>query len=184
MNTFGLAHFDEDDLEESLRHLTPLSKKLLYRKTNRVLINKNEYNIDRLLETLLELHRYPCLFVINEKECQYILPELHSRLRNIFYPDTMTCLFRLDNNDSQNIEFNQYIKENNLNSPLDKSHKIVYITNIELKKTIFKVEWQPKTVVLFDSKRVDTKFSTFLNEQDLVIEYDTDASLFAKVEKL
>lgn len=183
-NIFGLSHFDEDDLDESVRQLTPLSKKLLYRKTNRVLVNKNEYNLDRLLETLLELHRYPCLFILNEYQCHYVLPELHNRLKNIFYSNTMTCLFRLENKDSKNKDFNEYIKENNLNSPLDKSSKIVYISNTELKKTMFKVEWQPKTVVLFDSKRYDTKVSTYLTEQDLVIDYDEDSSLFSKVEKI
>ena len=46
----------------------------------------------------------------------------------------MTVMFRLDNKDQDALEFNRYIKEHNLNNPVDKSTKIVYISNNKLKE--------------------------------------------------
>lgn len=183
-NDYGLHHFDKQDLLESMKDLTELSRKLLFRTERQVLINNQKYNFNRVIESLLELNRFPTLFVLSEKTCYDELSTIHNALTNIFYPEDMTVLFRLDNKTEDDKQFNQYIKEKNLNSPLDKSTKVVYISDTELKKTIFKTGWHPRTVVLLGSKRIDQKFATYLNEIDLVIHYDDNASLFSRVEKI
>ena len=64
----GLHYFDEDDLEYSLNNLTALSKKIVQRTKTNVQISPTEYNTDRLAESLLELHRFPILIILNDND--------------------------------------------------------------------------------------------------------------------
>lgn len=181
---YGLEHFDEQDLQESIKNLTHLSKRILNRSHRHIFVDNKEANVNRLIESLLELNRFPVLFVLDSEDCHSTLPAIHESVRNIFYQDDMTCLFRLDNKDSFTSSFNTYVKENNINSPLDKTTKIVYINDTDIKKTIFKVGWQPRTVVMMGSKRANLQLQTYLESIDLVIHFDEQPSAFSRIEKI
>jgi hypothetical protein len=63
----GITHFDEDDLNNSIRKLTTLSQKIVKRTSSNILINSDEHVFDRVAESILELNRYPLLVVLNDE---------------------------------------------------------------------------------------------------------------------
>ena len=114
----GITHFDEDDLNNSIRKLTTLSQKIVKRKSSNILINSDEHVFDRVAESILELNRYPLLVVLNDETELENLQKVHQSFRNIFSNDDFCSLYRKENISPGNTEFNEYIKENKLNNSL------------------------------------------------------------------
>jgi|TARA_B110000908_G_scaffold159744_1_gene202266 hypothetical protein len=171
---FGIKHFDDDDLNNSISKLTELSQKIVKRSSTSVLVNSSVYNFDRVAETLLELNRYPLLVLLNDAEDYDNMQKVYHSFRNIFSDDSFCTLYRKDNNNQENIAFNQYIKDNKLNNSLDYNSKVVYTTINKMSKTIIKSNWKPQAAILMGSVRQNPSISAYLSEVDLVIHYDTD----------
>lgn len=181
----GLHHFDEEDLTLSLDKLTTLSKLIVKRNKTNVLINSNKFSLEDIAGSILELHRFPILVILNEDPLDGML-KVHKLFEGIFANDSFSVMFRLDNKDEYAKSFNQAVKEYNLNNKLDINSKVVYINNDKLPKTILTTEFKPQSVLLINSKRVHSKFEAYLNNFDLIMHYDTDASPFVSkdIEKL
>ena len=172
----GLYHFEQEELENSLNALTVLSKKIVTRKLYTVLISPEKYPIERVIESLLELNRFPILVILPNENPLDNLIKLHKGLTNIIFEQDTSVLFRVDNDTGRN--FNEYIKTNKLNNPIDSNTKVVYINTNKFPKPLLKSNWIPSAVLTIGSQRMNTK--PFLTELDLVIHYDTDISPFAK----
>jgi len=176
---FGIDHFDTDELDNSISNLTTLSQKIVKRNHQQVFINSNEHTFDRIAESILELYRYPLLVCLNDISDLDNLQIVHHSFLNIFNSDEFCVLYRKENNTFENKEFNQYIKDHNINLPLAKTSKIVYTNVNKMSKTLIKSNWRPSAAILMGSVR-HTKMTPFLDELDLVIHYDTDISPFTK----
>ena len=172
---YGLHHFDDEDLQVSLSKLTTLSQKIVKRKSQQILINPQEHNVDRLAESILELNRMPLLVVLNEKDPLDGLYQMSQAFKGILF-NSSTVLFRLENTEYGQ-EFNSFIKDNDLNISLDNNPKVVYISNNKLPKPMISSQFQPSTAVLIGSHVPGTKVDTYLNRLDLVIHYDQQASM-------
>ena len=184
---FGLEYFDQSDIDQSIYALTPLSQKIVQRKSNQILINSNTYVFDRVAESLLELYRYPILVCLNESTEYTSLKSVNESYRNIFLPEDSCVLYRKDNDSTDNIAFNQYIKDNNINNTLALNSKIVYTSTNKVTKLILKSDWKPSVVLMMGSVRPASQvLVSFIAESDLVIHYDTDVSPFLQkqIEKL
>lgn len=179
----GITHFDEDDLNNSIRKLTTLSQKIVKRKSSNILINSDEHVFDRVAESILELNRYPLLVVLNDESELENLQKVHQSFRNIFSNDDFCSLYRKENISPGNTEFNEYIKQNKLNNSLAIKSKVVYTSINKMSKVMLKSEWRPQAAILMGSRR-STKVDQFLQELDLVIHYDTDVSPFRKFSSL
>ena len=173
---FGLNHFDDEDLNKSLRPLTTLTQKIVNRKKPQVQINPKEYTIENIVETVLELYRFPLVIVLTEKNCYSELTQFHKAFNGIIPNGSCSVLFRLENN-TEGAEFNQYIKRNNLNNLVDKNTKVVYISNNKIPKPMLKSEWLPSAAITSDTSRNSRgKIDSYLEGLDLVIHYDNDVS--------
>jgi hypothetical protein len=173
---FGLHHFDEEDLYESAKQLTPLSKKIINRNLSQVLVNSTQYTINNLAEVILELYRFPLLIVLNEKFCYDELIQFHRAFNGIIPNESCSVLFRLDNN-TDGAEFNQYIRANNLNNKVDNNTKIVYISNNKVPKPLLTSNWAPVTAITTSSNRSHgAKTEAYIEMLDLVMHYDSDVS--------
>lgn len=185
---YGLNHFDEDDLNYSISQLTSLSQKIVKRSNREILVNSNTYNFDRLAESVLELNRFPLLIILNEKSDFDELVTSYKSFKNIINEEDFCVLYRKDNTEPDNEEFNNYIKNNNLNNKLDSLPKIVYTTKSKFPKTLLKSKWKPKAAIMFGSDRYinNSKISLYNKELDLVLHYDNDVSPFFRgsVEKI
>ena len=174
---YGLEHFDTTDIDNSLKTLTPLSKRIVQRKKYKVLVNPNEFTIDNLAESMLELYRFPLLIVLNDKDCYNELVSYQNAFNGIIPNESCSVMFRLENN-NEGIEFNQYIQRHNLNNLVDNSTKIVYISNSKLPKPLVKNEWKPSAAISTHSSYGGrgSKVDTFIDSLDLVLYYEDQVS--------
>lgn len=182
---YGIEHFDKEDLDASVKHLTTLSQRIVRRRSTQILVNPESFTVDHVAESILELNRYPLLVCLDSKTELDDLTTVYHSFRNIFPNDDFCVLYRKDNDSPDNKNFNQYIKQNNLNNSLGNTSKIVYTNQDKLVKTLIKQDWQPKSALVFRCSR-KSKIQTYLDELDLVIYYDTDVSPFLtnKIEKI
>lgn len=182
---YGVSHIDENDLEESVKGLNILTKKIIARNKTHVFVNSKTYNYNMLAETILELFRYPVLVVCNSKFKLDDIQPFYETFKGVFQEDDFSVLFREENNTAEGQEINNYIKHKKLNSPLDTMSKVVYINGDKVPKPLLASDWKPRVVVLSGSKMSNLKLKAYLNECDLIIHYDTDISPFHRdVEKI
>ena len=178
---FGLEHFDHEELEQSLKSLTPLAQKVVNRKQANIFVNNREYTVNNLAEVILELYRFPLVIVLHEDTCYDHLTQFNKAFQNIIPSERMSVMFRLDNT-TEGKPFNEYIQQNNLNNMVDKDTKIVYINSNKIPKPLLKSEWFPSAAITtFAGKAYgDAKTSTYIGELDLIIHYDNQLSPFMR----
>lgn len=185
---YGLKHFDEVELQQSISRLSTLSQKIIKRSTRAVLVNSNTYNFNMLSETMLELNRLPILIILNSNTDYDELVSTYNSFKHVVPEDKFSVLYRKDNTTEQEQAFNSYIANNNLNNSLDTNPSVVYISKDKFPKTLLKTDWRPKVAVMFGSESYMTnnKLQSYISELDLVVHYDTDISPFLKsrVEKI
>lgn len=156
-----------------------LIEKIAYRKDTYVLIQPSQHNFDSIVESLLQLERFPLLVLIDEHEAYRQVSEIHRSLKYIFPDSDQTVLFRVEKNSEQS-DLNNYISENNLNNWLDKNTKVVYIAKNKLPKLLLKTEWKPSSVYCVSSHRPHTMVQTYYTSIcDLIILHDERVSYFA-----
>ena len=178
---FGLEHFDQEELQQSLKSLTPLAQKVVNRSQASIFVNNKEHTVNNLAEVVLELYRFPLVIVLHEDTCYDHLTQFNKAFQNIIPSERMSVMFRLDNT-SEGKPFNEYIKQHNLNNVVDKDTKIVYISNNKIPKPLLKSEWFPSAAITtFAGKAYgDAKTSTYIGELDLIIHYDNQLSPFMR----
>ena len=180
----GLHYFEQEELENSLNALTVLSKKIVTRQLYTVLISPKKYPIERVIESLLELNRFPLLVILptvlqqNDKSLDGLI-SVHNSLTNIFFNEDISVLFRVDNDTGRT--FNEYIKTNKLNNPIDSNTKVVYINTNKFPKPLLKSNWIPSAVLTIGSHRMNTKVNDYISPMDLIIHYDTDITPFTRI---
>jgi len=177
-DSLGFGYVDDADLQESMSRLTILSKKVVSREKQHVLVQPTKYNLNTVAESILELHRFPMLVVLPTEDPMRGLHQVFTAFNGIIMNDSVSVMFRLDNKDEYCKEFNNFVRENNLNNPLDSSTKIVYINSGKFPKPILSSGWNPTTALLFGSKTPGSKVNTYIDNLDLVIHYDENPSVF------
>lgn len=164
---YGLEHFD--DISSFSNQTSVLTQRIINRSETNIFISKNEWSLDAVVSSLVELKRFPILIVIPEKNPLDFLSFTYQSLKGFINKDKISCMFRLDNKNDK--EFNEYIKENNLNNPLANDTKVVYISaSKKFPKPLFKSDWSCESVLLLESirnSRLDVYF-----DKDLIIHYD------------
>jgi hypothetical protein len=174
---YGLRHFDQTDVELSLSSVTHLAKKIALRTKFQVFISNKKYNVNQLVEAILDLYRFPLLVILPTGNQLTQLHKIHSSFNGVIHPELSSVVFRMDNND-EGKEFNNYIKQNNLNNIVDSKTKIVYTDTTKLPKPLIKLNWRPSAVLLLDSFRPNGKVLNFIESSDLIIHYDETPSRF------
>jgi len=187
-DVLGITHIDEDDLAHSLNFMQPLTARIVKRSKPNVFVSSKEFNLNNIAETLLELHRFPILFVIPEKGSLDCVHDAQDSFRNIIDNSSISNLHRKDNTSQENTEYNQYIKREKINNSLDQNTKIVYISNNKIPKPLLESNWSPSVAVVFGSMQAGMRsgVNEYLNDIDLVIYFDDDISYFTrnKIEKI
>lgn len=175
---YGLQHFDNDDVLSSVQNLSLLTQKIINRKSNLIFVNKNNWSLNSVIDSISELNRFPLLVLLDEDSALDQLSEMHQHLRNIISNHEVSVLFRLDNVAPEQIAFNEYVKDNKLNNSIDNNIKVVYISKSKLPKPFVKSDWKPKCVLSLSSVRSVSKTDIFEQECDLSIHHDVQMSPF------
>ena len=169
----GLVHFDEGDLNDSTKNVKPLTKKILSRNHSLIQINKKQHPINEVLDTLLELKRFPLLVILDEKDPLDQLVQFHNLTKNIIPIEEISVLFRKENR-KEGRHFNDYLKTQKINNKLDINTKIVYINNKKIPKDLLKGVWEPECVISLGSVRHYNKIDKLIHQYDLTIHYDRE----------
>tara|TARA_B100001287_G_scaffold259817_1_gene247383 strand:- start:345 stop:1565 length:1221 start_codon:yes stop_codon:yes gene_type:complete len=170
-NLLGLKYFEDVELQETISNLQPLTKKILKRTTNNVYIDQNQYTFNNLVESILELYRFPVLIVLPREDEYDALVHTYRTFQNIIPDERISVLFRMDN-DEEGREFNKFVRTNKLNNTLDKRTKIVYISSNKIPKPLIASDWYPELGIVLKGSRVMKNIQTYLDNIDLVMHYD------------
>lgn len=165
---YAITHFDKNHVDESLTSCSDFTRSIVLRKHSSVW-NKSDYeNYSKIINTLNDLDRYP-LFVLLPNENEYkLLEQTHKLLSKYVNNKDISVMFRLDNTTDENIKFNNYIKDNNLNNSLANNTKIVY-TNNKITKPTLESGILPEAWLCLQSDRVPLELSKYMNQSDLII---------------
>jgi len=117
------------------------------------------------------------MFILSTETALADLKKSVAAVREYVDENSISVLFRLDN--PTNAEFNEYVKEAGLNSPVTPETKVVYICKDKLPKPLLKSKWEPSCIVRIGSSRVQTKIDQWTCECDMVVHYDMVATQWA-----
>lgn len=160
-------------LENTKKTPENLTEILGCRQTTKVWIDKNNYSLTEIFQALKNLKRLPTLVIFDSndhKNCLENLVNLKKSLEKNEIFESIGIYFRLDNNEYGSI-FNKFIAENQYNSQLDKTTKIVGVQNGKIPKFFLKNEWKPMSVISIGSALKQTKTAVYANCCDLIISY-------------
>jgi hypothetical protein len=163
---------------EGIEKLNTLAHKIAFRKTTDIQISSEKIAVDQLILALEELQRFPLLIILSENDCYDNLVEIQSYVRNLISTNQVSVMFRLENVQDEHIQFNEYVKKNNLNNKIDNNTKIVYILDSKLPKPVLVADWEPKTILMYGNNRSFgvRKIVECYPSKDLVIHYN-DANI-------
>lgn len=167
---YGITDYGMDLKDQTLL------ERVVFRDTTEFLSNPEEHSLQSILETVYELDRYPLLVVIDQRKAEDQLHEFYNEIKTYIPNEVQSVLFRLDGNR----EFNQFVKDKNLNNWVDSKTKIVYINSNKLPKLMLTGEFKPITCFMFGSS-ANRYVDTYIQDHcDLIIYRDTELSPMRK----
>ena len=154
------------------------------RESREVLVDPKKYNINELVRAIYELNRFPLLVTVDQENCFNQLLEMHKAFKYIIEDTQQSVLFRVDNDDKENSDLNDYIKYNNLNNWVDKNTKIVYIKKNKLPKALLTSDFKPVAALGKTTMRNNAQVDVYINFNcDLILYHDNQENLFGKYSK-
>ncbi len=180
---FGLNHFDKSSVDRNKKRLSVLSNKIIDRQEPTILIQNKKFNFNEIVNSLTELKRFPILVVLDSKKALDQLTVCQYHFQNIIHSlDTSVC-FRLENTwipeEDKKITnpFNEIVSQKNLNNPVDKNTKLVYINNSKLPKPLLQKGFFPRAIISFGGKGLQfNNVTNFIQQFDLQIIYEDQTS--------
>ena len=166
-----------DNVESS----SVLTQNIANRKTTKIFVNNQKWNLDQLVNSLVELDRFPIAILLDENDPYNDLTESYNAFKNVVAPNQVSVQFRLSSEHSNG--FNEYVKHNRLNSSVDKNTKVVYTSIDKLNKPLMTSECNPQTILLLESRRTGLRIQPWLDSVDLVIHYDENISQFMRFQR-
>jgi hypothetical protein len=177
---YGIRYFDSN-LGAQLENESVLTQRIVKRTTSKVFVKKSKWSFDNLVSSLFDLDRLPLVILLDENDPYDHLTESYNAFKNLVTPEQVSVQFRLSAERSNG--FNEYIKDQGLNTPVDKDTKIVYTSVDKLNKPLLTSDCKPRAVMLLESRRTSMKLNAWLNEFDLVIHYDENISQFMRFQR-
>lgn len=186
---YGLSYIDESHVSRNLSRYNQLSQKVVGRKHSKVFVNSNQWKFDMLIKTLDELERFPIVIVLphsysGTRYYSDILDAListHKHFKNIIDSSEISVLYRPENKTQDARLFNEYVKTCNLNSPVTKNTKVVYIGGSKIPKPMLQSGYEPLSLINLQCE-YNGAIEAYNNNFDLVLYYDTIVSAMFRVQ--
>lgn len=173
---FGLGHFDETDLRDSLKEYSSLANKIIERRDKQILIDSSKFTFKDVFSAIKELQRLPLLIILKHGHEAENLLEYYQALADKTDLKNISVMFRLENNTEKNIQFNELVKELKINNKVTSTTEVVILNNEKIPKPLLQENWKPNTTLLIDTFRQKKQLTIYYNESSLIINYD-DANL-------
>ena len=171
---YGLQHFDMEKVKLSVQSKSALTQKIIKRDNSTVLIQSSKHRFFDIVNSIMELKRFPLVLALNPKDAYTQLEWTHNVLKDYFKNNEVSVLFRLDDKSNP---FNKYIWKNKLNNSVAKDTKIVYISHNKLPKPLLKADFIPKSVISYGGKGLNfNNVTQYTQGFDLHIVYEDSTS--------
>lgn len=166
----GVLNLSEKLLDEiDHRNYTVLTKEILKNPKTRLKIDPKNHDFDQLLTAIEKLNQWPVLIMIDENQnTPSLVKFINEKLKNYIPTDKFTVFFRLG---ADKKEFNQYIKDQNLNNYIDKDTRVVIIIKNKIPKPLLKSEWKPRTAIVMSTNTYG-RSSAYINQFENVYYYN------------
>lgn len=166
---YGIVNFDTYPSEGLLGEI-------VNRESTEFLGKPSQYSVQQLVETVNRLDRFPLVVVLEERNAEAQIHEFWKETKNIVPSEQQSVLFRLDGD----VEFNQFVKDKNLNNWVDINTKIVYINTNKLPKVTLTADWNPITAFVYGSA-LNRFVDTYIKDRcDLIIYREEEISPMRK----
>lgn len=148
-----------------------LTEKIANRSQSKIWIDNKQFSIENIINSIVELHRTPILFVFNqytpEQSLNYLKP-IETAIKGC----KLGVYFRLSNAQENYRQFNEYVADKCYNKLLIEDTQIAVIQDGKLPKFIFKTTWLPMAIILLDTGLKQNKTMAYAQDKcDLIIEY-------------
>lgn len=158
-----------------------LTETIAFRNESSILIPPDMYTLDRIVESLFELDRFPMLVLVDDKDLFAETKEFYNAIQYMVPSENQSVLFRAETNDKENVQLNDFVKEKKLNNWVDNTTKIVYIKKNKIPKVLLTSDFSPITAFAKSASRMHTIVDNYVNFYcDLIIRHDSQQSLFTK----
>ena len=166
----GVLNLSEKLLDEiDHRNYTVLTKEILKNPKTRLKIDPKNHDFDQLLTAIEKLNQWPILIMIDENPSTPSLVKfINEKLKNYIPTDKFTVFFRLG---ADKKDFNQYIKDQNLNNYIDADTKAVIILKNKIPKPLLKSEWKSRTAIVMSTNTYG-RSSAYINQFENVYYYN------------
>lgn len=164
---------------EKLRNFptSDLIKKMLLDPATRFRLDPEKYSVADIVSSVATLNQWPLLVILEENsEVLINMKNIISELSAHVPINKMNVFFRLKNEQKECNEFNQYVKDNQLNNYIDQETKVVFISRNRIPKPLLKSDWQPRTAILVSNHDFG-KLSAYLNDFSSVYYYNNSITM-------
>ncbi len=146
----GIFHKNTEILKKIDEKTTnSLIKNILIETSTRFRLEPTKYGIDTVFDVINELKQWPALIFVDDKK--ETIPQVKSYIEHLtkYIPqEEINVFFRLENDTQDNKDFNQYVKDQKLNSYIGPDTKVVFITKNRIPKPLLNADWKPHTAVV------------------------------------
>lgn len=161
-------------------HPNNLIEKIAYRQQPLYHNDPRKTDLNFILDAIYNLDRFPLLVLIEETSALEQLYKLNNYFRDLIPKEQQAVLFRLEGTN----DFNDYVKDKELNNWVDESTKIVYINTKSFPKVLLKNNWKPVSLFSFTSS-FSREITAYVNFNiDLQIVHENEISPFRRYSRL
>lgn len=163
---FGVTVWDSNVETQLLNQFDPITIRFLKNNPKELFHLTDENSSINDLQTIIK-NLLPCLVILPQNNELNTLKNTVEFFNKIEIPaKNMSVMFRLSN--STDSDFNEYVKNNNLNSPLSNETQAVFISQ-ELPKTLVKSNKKFNSILLKSTAPVSSKLSRLTRYHENVI---------------
>ena len=156
-----------------------LTKMIAYRTSSSVLADPQTWTMSDIANSINVLNRFPLIVTVDEDDCYQQLIEIHQAFLPYVDDSLQSVMFRVDSNDTKNLELNAYVKNQRLNNWVDNNTKIVYIKKNKLPKPLLSSSFLPICCLSKSSIRSHNNVRSYVDINcDCIIYNDNHVGLF------
>jgi hypothetical protein len=149
-----------------------LIKNILVNSSTRFRISPEVVPVVNVIEVIENLDQWPVLVLVDDdhkalEQVSGIFSALSGKISN----SEITIFFRIDNGQKNYNEFNQMVKDNQLNNYIGPDTKVVFIAKNKIPKPLLKADWHPNTAIMLSNHDFG-KTSAFLDDMSTVYYYN------------
>ncbi len=172
-------HNKKDKILAKIEEISPNSivKNMLTLTETRFRLNPEDHGIDTIFNVIDTLKQWPVLVIVDDtKDAIHTTKTICEHLVTRIPRDEIVVFFRMQNGDSDQEQFNQYVKDNHLNNFIDSRTKVVFVTKNRIPKPLFSADWKPRTALVTSNYEYG-KTSAYLNDFSTVYYYNNSVSV-------